>query len=96
MADLTPGRVIGRHPWGMWLRWSIWPAMLVAGIAAESFIWRGGQSPQYVVYDLAIGFLTVFVVLAVWEAKPRNLVGPLLFVWAAWFVLSPVRYAHIP
>jgi signal transduction histidine kinase len=70
--------------------------MLVGGIAAESFIWRGGQSPQYVVYDLGIGFLTVFVVLAVWEAKPRNLVGPLLFVWAAWFVLSPVRYAHIP
>jgi signal transduction histidine kinase len=48
------------------------------------------------VYDLGIGFLTVFVVLAVWEAKPRNPVGPLLFVWAAWFVLSPVRYAHIP
>jgi signal transduction histidine kinase len=70
--------------------------MLATGIAAESFIWRGGQSPQYVVYDLGIGFLTVFVVLVVWEAKPRNLVGPLLFVWAAWFVLSPVRYAHIP
>jgi signal transduction histidine kinase len=70
--------------------------MLAAGIAAESFIWRGGQSPQYVVYDLGIGFLTVFVILAVWEAKPRNPVGPLLFVWAAWFVLSPVRYAHIP
>jgi signal transduction histidine kinase len=70
--------------------------MLVAGIAAESFIWRAGQSPQYVVYDLGVGFLAVYVTLAIWEAKPRNVVGPLLFVWAAWFVLSPVRYAHIP
>lgn len=95
-ASLSRGsRPLGRQ-WNTWLRWGLWPAILVAGIAAESFIWRGGQSPQYVVYDLGVGFLTVFVVLAVWEANPHNLVGPLLFVWAAWFLLSPVRYAHIP
>jgi len=82
--------------WPTVLRRSLWPAMLVGGIAAESFIWRNGQSPQYVVYDLGVGFLTVFVTLAIWEAKPRNLVGPLLFVWAAWFVISPVRLAHVP
>src|SRR5215469_3661321 len=78
MAEVSLSRPLGfrrpvtPRPWSTWLRWSLWPAMLVGGIAAESFIWRAGQSPQYVVYDLGVGFLAVYVTLAIWEAKPSN------------------------
>lgn len=95
MVDLAAP--LRRLPPSTVLRRALWPAMLIGGIAAESFLWRHGQtSPDYVIYDLGIGFLTAFVTLAIWEAKPANPVGPLLFVWAAWFVVSPVRFAHVP
>lgn len=96
MAELAPTARARMQAVPALLRRSLWPLVLVGGIAAESFVWRAGQSPQYVVYDLGIGFVTVFVTLAIWEARPRNLVGPLLFVWAAWFVVSPIRLAHVP
>jgi signal transduction histidine kinase len=73
-------------------RRSLWPLLLVAGLAAESVIWRAGQSPQYVVYDLTVGFGAVFVSLLVWEARPANRIGPLLTSYSSWFLLSPVRF----
>jgi hypothetical protein len=66
----------------LWLRRATWPVLLVAGLAAESVLWRNGQSPQYVVYDLAVGFAAVFVSLLVWEAQPSNRIGPLLVAYS--------------
>ena len=70
----------------------MWPVLLVAGLAAESVLWRNGQSPQYVVYDLAVGFAAVFVSLLVWEAQPSNRIGPLLVAYSTWFLIGPVRF----
>ncbi len=70
----------------------MWPVLLVAGLAAESVLWRNGQSPQYVVYDLAVGFAAVFVSLLVWEAQPGNRIGPLLVAYSTWFLIGPVRF----
>lgn len=57
----------------------LWPLSLVAGLAAESWLWRHGDPPAYVIYDLAIGFMAVYVSLAVWESSPANPVGGLLY-----------------
>ncbi|MDQ1614931.1 MAG: hypothetical protein QOJ60_870 [Actinomycetota bacterium] len=85
-----PGDTAGRRR--IWsVRLAVWPLVVVAGLAAETNIWPG-QSPQYIVYDLAVGFTAVFVTLFIWEARPRNPVGPLLLAWSAWFLVSPVRY----
>ncbi|HLX87647.1 MAG TPA: hypothetical protein VKR22_04170, partial [Acidimicrobiales bacterium] len=77
---------------GTWLRRAAWPAVLIAGLAAESILWRNGTSASYVVYDLAVGFTAVFLSLIVWGDEPSNAVGPLLFVYTTWLLVSPVRY----
>jgi signal transduction histidine kinase len=48
-------------------------------------------TPSYIVYDLAVGFTGVYISLVVWESRPSNRIGPLLFMYSAWFLLSPVR-----
>ena len=86
-----------RTRWLTWLRRSLWVLALPAGLAAESvLLTQHLQPPAYAVYDLAIGFAALYISLAVWESRPRNIVGPLLVGYTAWFVLSPVRLIPNP
>ncbi|HEX6538878.1 MAG TPA: histidine kinase [Candidatus Dormibacteraeota bacterium] len=87
------------RPWSWlpWLRRSIWVLALPAGLAAESVLLTEHlNTPIYAVYDLAIGFAALYISLAVWESRPRNVVGPLLVGYTAWFVVSPVRLIPHP
>lgn len=86
-----------RVPGLTWLRRSLWVLALPAGLAAESVLLTEHlDAPIYAVYDLAIGFAALYISLAVWESRPRNIVGPLLVGYTAWFVLSPVRLIPNP
>ena len=79
-----------------WLRRALWPLVLVAGLAAESVLWRTGTLPLYIVYDLAVGFTAVAVSFAVWESSPGNRTGPLLVAYTVWLLCSPVRFIASP
>lgn len=92
MTESTESVIRARGALGTWLRRASWPAVLVAGLAAESVLWRNGTSASYVVYDLAVGFTAVFVSLIVWADEPSNAVGPLLFLYSAWLLVSPIQY----
>ncbi len=89
----APGRQVVLSTW---LRRALWPVTLVAGLAAESVLWRAGTLPLYLVFDLAVGLTVVAVSFAVWEAHPGNWTGPLLLANSVWFLCSPVRYIASP
>jgi signal transduction histidine kinase len=74
------------------LRRAQWPLWLAAGLAAETVLWRGGSSADYIVYDVFVCMVSVSVALAVWETDPANRIGPLLLVWTGWNLISPVRF----
>ena len=96
MSDLTAAGPARRIVVGTWLRRALWPLALVAGLAAESVLWRSGTLPLYIVYDLAVGFTAVAVSFAVWEASPGNRIGPLLVAYTVWHLCSPVSFIASP
>src|SRR5690242_16554117 len=65
-----------------WLRYTLWPAGLAFGVAAE----RAGQ-PQFLAVDAAAGFALLFLGLVVWSRRPRSGVGPIMSAAGlAWFL----------
>ena len=96
MSELTAARPARRLVVSTWLRRALWPLVLVAGLAAESVLWRSGTLPLYIVYDLAVGFTAVAVSFAVWETSPGNRIGPLLVAYTVWHLCSPVRFIASP
>ncbi|HEY7143385.1 MAG TPA: histidine kinase [Streptosporangiaceae bacterium] len=96
MSELALAPAARRVAVTSWLRRTLWPLTLVAGLAAESVNWRTGAAPLYIVYDLAVGLTAVAVSFAVWEARPGNRTGPLLVANSIWFLCSPVRWISSP
>jgi signal transduction histidine kinase len=96
MAELTVAGPARRVVLGTWLRRALWPLTLIAGLAAESVLWRSDTLPLYIVYDLAVGFTAVAVSFAVWEASPGNRIGPLLVAYTVWHLCSPVSFIASP
>jgi signal transduction histidine kinase len=65
-----------------WLRYTLWPAGLAFGVAAE----QAGQ-PRFLAFDAAAGFALLFLGLVVWSRRPRSGVGPIMSAAGfAWFL----------
>src|ERR1700749_4064373 len=76
-----------------WLRYTLWPAGLAFGVAAE---WIG--QPQFIAFDAAGGFALLFGVLVIWSRRPRSRAGPIMSAAGlAWFLgtlWAPAVFLH--
>jgi signal transduction histidine kinase len=76
-----------------WLRYTLWPAGLAFGVAAE---WIG--RPELIALDAAAGFALLFLGLVAWSRRPGSGVGPVMsatgFAWFLGVLWAPAVFLH--
>jgi hypothetical protein len=75
------------------LRFALWPAGLVFGVAAE---WAG--RPPLIAFDAATGFALLFLGLVVWSRRPGSRAGAIMsaagFAWFLGTLWAPAVFLH--
>jgi signal transduction histidine kinase len=75
------------------LRYALWPAGLVFGVAAE---WAG--RPHFMVLDAAAGFALLFLGLVAWSRRPGSGAGAIMsaagFAWFLGTLWAPAVFWH--
>jgi signal transduction histidine kinase len=76
-----------------WLRFALWPAGLVIGLAAE---WVG--QPELRALDASAGFALLFLGLVAWSRRPESRVGTIMagagFAWFLGTLWGPAIFLH--
>jgi signal transduction histidine kinase len=75
------------------LRYALWPAGLVLGVAAE---WIG--QPELIVLDAAAGWALIFLGLVAWSRRSESGAGPIMaaagFAWFLGTLWTPAVFLH--
>jgi hypothetical protein len=75
------------------LRYALWPAGLIFGVAAE---WIGRS--EFIGLDTAAGFALLLLGLVAWSSRPGTMVGPMMvgagFAWFLGTLWAPAVFLH--